>query len=58
VGHRHRAPTLGATPALKTTVKLRVIGRQQQLLRLDFENTPKTEALASQTEAFRNCCQP
>ena len=37
---------------LKTTVKLRVIGRQQQLLRLDFENTPKTELLASQTETF------
>jgi bifunctional ADP-heptose synthase (sugar kinase/adenylyltransferase) len=29
-----------ATPGCKTTVKLRVIGRQQQLLRLDFENEP------------------
>lgn len=37
---------------LKTTVKLRIIGRQQQLLRLDFENTPKTELLASQTATF------
>ena len=37
---------------LKTTVKLRVIGRQQQLLRMDFENEPDHEALASQTEAF------
>ncbi|MDD5030272.1 MAG: D-glycero-beta-D-manno-heptose-7-phosphate kinase [Rhodoferax sp.] len=37
---------------LKTTVKLRVIGRQQQLLRLDFENTPTTELLASQTATF------
>jgi rfaE bifunctional protein kinase chain/domain len=39
-------------PALKTTVKLRVIGRQQQLLRMDFENEPDHEALASQSEAF------
>jgi D-glycero-beta-D-manno-heptose-7-phosphate kinase len=37
---------------LKTTVKLRVIGRQQQLLRVDFENTPKPEVLASQTSKF------
>lgn len=44
----------GRDPALKTTVKLRVIGRQQQLIRLDFENTPKTEVLASQTAAFQH----
>jgi D-glycero-beta-D-manno-heptose-7-phosphate kinase len=31
--------------ALPTTVKLRVIGRQQQLLRVDFETTPSAEAL-------------
>jgi rfaE bifunctional protein kinase chain/domain len=37
---------------LKTTVKLRVIGRQQQLLRMDFENEPDYEALASQNDAF------
>jgi rfaE bifunctional protein kinase chain/domain len=42
----------GRDADLKTTVKLRVIGRQQQLLRLDFENTPKTEILASQSAAF------
>jgi rfaE bifunctional protein kinase chain/domain len=42
----------GRDAELKTTVKLRVIGRQQQLLRLDFENTPKTEVLASQTATF------
>lgn len=39
-------------PGLKTTVKLRVIGRQQQLLRMDFENEPDHEALASQNESF------
>lgn len=42
----------GRDAQLKTTVKLRVIGRQQQLLRMDFENTPMTEILASQTAAF------
>lgn len=42
----------GRDAELKTTVKLRVIGRQQQLLRLDFENTPKNELLASQTSTF------
>ncbi|MBT3065694.1 D-glycero-beta-D-manno-heptose-7-phosphate kinase [Rhodoferax sp. U11-2br] len=42
----------GRDTELKTTVKLRVIGRQQQLLRMDFENTPQTEILASQTAAF------
>src|SRR5690606_27583500 len=35
-------------PALRTTVKLRVIGRQQQLLRMDFENEPDHEILAQQ----------
>ncbi len=34
-------------PALPTTVKLRVIGRQQQLLRIDFETAPSHEILAS-----------
>ena len=37
---------------LKTTVKLRIIGRQQQLIRLDFENTPDQEILASQAARF------
>lgn len=44
----------GRDADLKTTVKLRVIGRQQQLLRLDFENTPKSEILASQTATFES----
>ncbi|MCF8157580.1 MAG: D-glycero-beta-D-manno-heptose-7-phosphate kinase [Rhodoferax sp.] len=45
-------PHFGRDAELTTTVKLRVIGRQQQLLRLDFENTPKNELLASQTAEF------
>ena len=47
-------PHFGRDADLKTTVKLRVIGRQQQLIRLDFENTPKNELLASQTLAFEH----
>jgi rfaE bifunctional protein kinase chain/domain len=39
-------------PALHTTVKLRVIGRQQQLLRIDFETAPSTEILASKLADF------
>jgi rfaE bifunctional protein kinase chain/domain len=45
-------PHFGRDPELKTTVKLRVIGRQQQLLRLDFENQPNHEVLASQSSAL------
>lgn len=44
----------GRDTDLKTTVKLRVIGRQQQLIRLDFENTPKNEILAGQTATFES----
>ena len=46
------AAHLKRDPALTTTVKLRVIGRQQQLLRMDFENEPDHEALAIQTDTF------
>ncbi|HJU23413.1 MAG TPA: D-glycero-beta-D-manno-heptose-7-phosphate kinase [Casimicrobiaceae bacterium] len=37
---------------LRTTVKLRVIGRQQQLLRIDFETPPPHELLASHLVEF------
>ena len=37
---------------LTTTVKLRVIGRQQQLLRMDFENEPDHEVLSLQNDSF------
>jgi rfaE bifunctional protein kinase chain/domain len=39
--------SLHRDPALPTTVKLRVIGRQQQLLRIDFETVPSPLALAA-----------
>lgn len=37
---------------MKTTVKLRVIGRHQQLIRIDFESPPQREVLASLTDLF------
>ncbi len=39
--------SLHRDPSLPTTVKLRVIGRQQQLLRIDFETVPSPLALAA-----------
>jgi len=36
---------LGSDPKLYTIVKLRVIGRSQQLIRIDFENQPDHEVL-------------
>jgi len=39
-------------PALPTTIKLRVLSRQQQLLRVDFENTPAHEALLAGLARF------
>jgi rfaE bifunctional protein kinase chain/domain len=38
---------------LHTTQKLRVIGRRQQLLRIDFERPPSREVLASKFEDFK-----
>ena len=40
------ATLLGEDPQLYTIVKLRVIGRSQQLIRVDFENQPDHEVLA------------
>lgn len=37
---------------MPTTVKLRVIGRHQQLLRIDFESQPQNELLASMLGQF------
>lgn len=38
--------------AISTTVKLRVIGRQQQLLRIDFETAPSHEVLKAKLAEF------
>ena len=45
-------------PELATTVKLRVIGRQQQLLRIDFETAPSHEALATTLAEFDGLVAP
>ncbi|PKO71067.1 MAG: D-glycero-beta-D-manno-heptose-7-phosphate kinase [Betaproteobacteria bacterium HGW-Betaproteobacteria-14] len=37
---------------LSTTIKLRVVGRQQQLLRIDFENAPAHEVLRAKLADF------
>ncbi len=47
------ASQLHIDKGLRTTVKLRVIGRQQQLIRVDFETPPSHEALASKLLEFR-----
>jgi D-glycero-beta-D-manno-heptose-7-phosphate kinase len=39
------ATVMGVDPQLYTIVKLRVIGRSQQLIRVDFENQPDHEVL-------------
>ena len=39
-------------PTISTTVKLRVISRQQQLMRIDFETLPSHEVLAAKLAAF------
>lgn len=40
--------------SVATTVKLRVIGRQQQLLRVDFETAPGHEVLAAKLREYRS----
>lgn len=43
---------LAQDPKLRTTVKLRVIGRAQQLIRMDFETPPQHDALAVQAAVY------
>ncbi|MCB5195025.1 D-glycero-beta-D-manno-heptose-7-phosphate kinase [Deefgea salmonis] len=38
---------------ISTTVKLRVLARQQQLLRIDFENSPSHQVLAAKLDDFK-----
>jgi len=46
------ATSLHRDSSLATTVKLRVIGRKQQLLRADFETAPSHEVLAGKLAEF------
>lgn len=39
-------------PSISTIIKLRVIARQQQLIRIDFESQPSHEVLAAKLEDF------
>ncbi|MCJ7838702.1 MAG: D-glycero-beta-D-manno-heptose-7-phosphate kinase [Burkholderiales bacterium] len=48
----HVVACLHKDPSIPTTVKLRVIGRQQQLLRIDFETLPSHEVLADKLADF------
>lgn len=41
-------------PELPTILKLRILGRQQQLLRVDFEQAPSHAVLAQLEQHFRN----
>jgi rfaE bifunctional protein kinase chain/domain len=43
---------LGTDERMQTVVKLRIIGRSQQLLRVDFENTPDHELLQQMLADF------
>ena len=45
--------SLHVDAAISTTVKLRVIGRQQQLLRIDFETAPSRDALLAKLSEFQ-----
>jgi rfaE bifunctional protein kinase chain/domain len=47
------AASLHHDAGLHTTQKLRVIGRRQQLLRIDFEKPPSREVLASKLAEFK-----
>jgi D-glycero-beta-D-manno-heptose-7-phosphate kinase len=49
----HVIPSLHRDPSIPTTVKLRVIGRHQQLLRVDFETPPTREVLADKLADFQ-----
>jgi rfaE bifunctional protein kinase chain/domain len=52
LGESKVAAHLERDPELLTTIKLRVLSRQQQLLRVDFENTPNHEVLHACLERF------
>ncbi len=48
----HVVADMHCDPTISTTVKLRVISRQQQLMRIDFETLPSHEVLAAKLVAF------
>ena len=48
------APSMHQDPGVHTTQKLRVIGRRQQLLRIDMEKSPSREVLATKLAEFKS----
>jgi rfaE bifunctional protein kinase chain/domain len=48
----HIEPLVQADARLSTTVKLRVVARQQQMVRIDFETAPEAEVLAALLDAY------
>lgn len=52
IAAEHVTASLRSDPTIATTVKLRVIARQQQLLRIDFETAPSREVLADKLADF------
>lgn len=51
------AHVLEIDSALPTTVKLRVSGRSQQLIRIDFESRPDQNTLTRKTDSYRTILQ-
>ena len=49
---RQITPHLHRDESLETTVKLRIVARQQQMIRADFEDKPTTEVLAKHLNDF------
>jgi rfaE bifunctional protein kinase chain/domain len=45
-------PLVHVDAHLSTIVKLRVVGRQQQMVRIDFDNAPKEEVLAALLDTY------
>ena len=45
-------PSFKRDPGISTTIKLRVVARQQQLIRLDFEDAPSHEILADKLDEY------
>jgi rfaE bifunctional protein kinase chain/domain len=48
----HIEPVVVDDARVSTTVKLRLVARQQQVVRIDFDNAPEAEVLASLLDAY------
>lgn len=53
----HITPLMHIDPELETTVKLRIVARQQQMLRADFENHPNNEVLAALLDNYESAIE-